>query len=217
MVEDIFKRCNINYEKLEEYGFKKVGNTYIYEKIFLNDFKAIISIDNTIKGKVIDILTNDEYLGLKRTSKGEFTSKVYEEYLNILKDIKDKCFIEKCFIYEQTSRINNYIVNKYKNNPEFLWSDMPGCCIYRNFKNKKWYGIIMNVDISKLESKTGEVEIINLKLPRDMINSLLNKKGFYKAYHMNKKDWITILLNDTLNDDEIFKLIDISYDIINSK
>jgi len=217
MVEDIFKRCDINYEKLEEYGFKKVGNTYIYEKIFLNDFKAIISIDNTIKGKVIDILTNDEYLGLKRTSKGEFTSRVYEEYLNILKDIKDKCFIEKYFIYEQTSRINNYIVNKYKNNPEFLWSDTPGCCIYRNSKNKKWYGIIMNVDISKLESKTGEVEIINLKLPRDMINSLLNKKGFYKAYHMNKKDWITILLNDTLNDDEIFKLIDISYDIINSK
>ena len=45
----------------------------------------------------------------------------------------------------------------------------------------------------------------------------LKKEGFYKAYHMNKKSWISIILNDTLNNKEIYELIDESYNLINDK
>ena len=34
---------------------------------------------------------------------------------------------------------------------------------------------------------------------------------------MNKKDWITILLNDTVGDDEIISLIDKSWNLVNDK
>ena len=71
----------------------------------------------------------------------------------------------------------------------------------------------MNVDLSKISSKTGEVEIMNLKLNCDKVKDLLNKDGFYKAYHMNKNNWISIILDDTVPDFIIFKLIDISYDL----
>ena len=80
---------------------------------------------------------------------------------------------------------------------------------------KKWYSIIMNISSDKLNKEIGEVEIINLKLDENEITELLKEKGFYKAYHMNKKDWISIILNDTLEDKEIFSLIDESYEIIN--
>lgn len=70
----------------------------------------------------------------------------------------------------------------------------------------------MNLDKGKLDTKdTGEIEIINVKLEPNQIKKLLKKKGFYPAYHMNKKNWITIILNDTVEDDYIMKLIEKSY------
>ena len=36
------------------------------------------------------------------------------------------------------------------------------------------------------------------------ILELVGKPGLYKAYHMNKKSWISIVLNDTLDDEIIF-------------
>ena len=71
----------------------------------------------------------------------------------------------------------------------------------------------MNIDKSKLDSNTkGEVEIINIKTNR--VEELLNKKGFYPAYHMNKKYWITIILDESLSDKEIMELISESYELV---
>ncbi len=74
----------------------------------------------------------------------------------------------------------------------------------------------MNLDSSKLSNSSGEVEIINVKLDENKIQKLLKQKGFYKAYHMIKKDWISIILNDTLKDEEILSLLDESYNIISA-
>jgi len=217
---EIFKRARVLFDKLEKYGFKKYDDSYVYEKIFLNnEFKAIISINDkgNITGKIIDLEFNEEYTNIRTDMSGEFVSKVREEYKSILYDILDKCCISNYFIFDQTNRVNNYIKKKYNSEPEFLWEKTPGCGVYRNKKNNKWYGIIMNIDMSKIDNGSGEVEIMNIKLDRREIQGLLNEKGFYKAYHMNKQDWITIVLNDTLKDEIIFLLIDESYNIINSQ
>ena len=214
---DIFKRTNVNFKLLEKYGFKKENNIYIIEKNFLNDdFKAIISINNKgdITGKVIDLQLNEEYTNIRTNMTGEFVSSVREAYKSILIDIKEHCFETNYYIYDQTNRINKYIKEKYNNEPEFLWEKFPGYGVYRNINNNKWYAIIMNLDLSKLDSGSGEVEIINIKLDEEKIKELLKEKGFYKAYHMSKKDWISIILNDTLKDEEIINLLDESYDLI---
>ena len=215
---DVFKRFSVNYKKLEDYGFKKNGNDYVLEKNFLNnDFKAIISISSkgNVNGKVIENELDEEYTLLRTEMIGEFVGKVREAYKDVLIDIRKHCFEPNYFIYDQTNRINSYIKEKYHNDPEFLWEKSPGCGVYRNKLNNKWYGIIMNVNYSKLDNKTGEVEIINVKLDEKEIQDLLKQNGFYKAYHMNKVGWITIILNDTLKDEVICSLIDKSYNIIN--
>ena len=74
----------------------------------------------------------------------------------------------------------------------------------------------MNIDISKIDKGKGDVEVINVKIPRDRVPKLIKEKGIYEAYHMSKKDWITIILNDTLEDEIIINLIGESYDLINS-
>ena len=216
--KDIFKRTTINFKKLIEYGFKKEKDKYIYQKNFLNnDFQAIITIDNNenISSKIIDLQINEEYINIRTEMNGEFVNKVRESYKEILIDIKNKCTEINYFINNQTNRITKYINNKYLDKPEFLWPKFPGYGVFRNKNNNKWYGIIMNIDSSKLENTTGEVEIINIKLKEEKIKKLLKIKGFYKAYHMNKKDWISIILNDTLKDNEIISLIDESYNLIN--
>ena len=215
---DVFKRFSVNYKKLEDYGFKKNDNDYVLEKNFLNnDFKAIITIsfNGNISGKVIENELDEEYTLLRTEIVGEFVGKVREAYKDVLMDIRKHCFEPNYFIYDQTNRINSYIKEKYHDDPEFLWDNSPGCGVYRNKLNNKWYGIIMNVNYSKLDNKTGEVEIINVKLDEKEIQDLLKQNGFYKAYHMNKVGWITIILNDTLKDEVICSLIDKSYNIIN--
>ena len=217
---DIFKRTNVNFNLLEKYGFKKENNTYIFEKVFFNnDFKAIINIDDKglISGKVIDLQIDEEYTNIRTEMTGEFVNNVREAYKDILIDIRKHCFETNYFISRQANRINRYIKEKYNDEPEFLWDKSPGHAVYRNENKNKWYGIIMNLDLSKLDNGTGEVEIINVKLDESKIQELLKEKGFYKAYHMSKKDWISIILNDTLKDDEIISLIDESYDLISAK
>ena len=214
----VFKRSNVDFNKLEKYGFKKNDNYYVFEKKFLNDdFKAVITIDENgiVSGKIIDLQVDEEYLSIRTISEGEFVNKVRDCYKNILKDIRNNCFLDKYFIFDQSNRISLYIKNKYNNSPQFLWSKFPGYAVFRNEFNNKWYAIIMNVDLSKISSKTGEVEIMNLKLNCDKVKKLLNKDGFYKAYHMNKSDWISIVLDDTLSDKDIISLLDESYNLIN--
>ena len=214
---EIFKRANVNCKLLEKYGFKKEKDCYTFEKSFLNDdFKAIITINNKgiVKGKVIDLQVSEEYTNIRTDMSGEFVNSVRESYKEILIDIRNHCFETSCFMSAQANRINKYVKEKYGSEPEFLWAKFPGYAIYRNEINKKWYGIITNLDLSKLDDGSGEVEIINLKLSEKKIQELLKLKGFYKAYHMNKSDWISVILNDTLKDEEIIPLLDESYSLI---
>lgn len=217
--KEIFKRSKVDIDKLIKYGFKKENNKYIYEKRFLDNFKAIIYIeDNNIIGKIIDLDINDEYINYRIESQNnEFVNMVREEYKNILKDILDNCFNKEYFIFDQTNRITKLIKDNYDVDPEFLWDNLPGCGVFRNKNNNKWFGIIMNIDKSKIIPKlTGEIEVLNVKLDNE-VEKYLKKDGIYKAYHMNKKSWVSIILDDTLTDRDILNLINISYDILNKK
>ena len=218
--KEIFQRTKVNLNKLIKYGFIKENSIYTYERYFLNnEFKAIITIDNngTVTGKVYDLQLNEEYTNIRTKMTGEFVSKVKDEYKNILIDIKNNCYEDNLFINEQANEITRYIKDKYSVDPEFLWEKYPFFGIFRNKNNNKWFALITNVDKSKIDEGNGKVELLNIKLDSNKIKELLQNKGYYEAYHMNKKSWISIILNNTLKDKEIFELIDESYNIINKK
>jgi predicted DNA-binding protein (MmcQ/YjbR family) len=217
--ENIFKRCSVNFSKLLAYGFKKENDCYFYSKIILNNtFRVDIMVNSQglLSGKVIDLAFNEEYNNFRMENNiGSFASKIRNEYETILLDIKTNCYISHYFIGNQANRITNLILKKYGDKPEFLWAKSPYYGVFRNTNNQKWYAIIMNINSIKLNNKNKEVEIINLKLNDNEIINLLNKKGFYKAYHMNKKYWITIILDDTISDEEIMIYLLESYNLNN--
>ena len=210
---DIFKTYTLNENKLIDYGFVKEQSIYKYiDYILDNTFQVIINIDQNgkVEGKVFDLDAESEYtnFGIKDIT-GSFALKVKEEYQLILKDIRDKCYDKKYFIFNQSNRITKLIIKKYKIIPEFLWEKNPTFGVFRNQKSKKWFGIIMNIDKSKIiPDQKGEIEILNLKLDD---KNYLQEKGIYSAYHMNKKSWVSIILDETLTDEKIMKLVEISY------
>ena len=214
--EDLFNKYQIDKDKLIKYGFIKENNVLIFKKNILdNKFMVIIEYDKDIKGKIIELDFNEEYTNYRREELGEFNSKIKDDFIKILIDIRNHCCYKDIFKYPQTIRINNYIINKYNVNPEFLWVKYPEYAIYR--KTKKWFALIGNVPINKIDKKIDsnkEVDIINVKVSPNKIEDLLKINGYYKAYHMNKLNWITIILDDTISDSEIEEMIYNSYDLV---
>jgi len=213
---EVFIKFTPDFEKLVQYGFIKNKTNYIFNKPFLNNsFKAQVTIDNSgnIKGQVIDCESNEEYIPIRlEHQEGGFVGEVREGYIRLLTDIRDNCFNENYFISDQGNRITNLIYEKYGDKPVFLWDDLPDCGVFKNPDNNKWYGIIMYIERTKLNEPSKEkVEVINIKLDKDKIPTLIKQDGFYPAYHMNKKHWITITLDNTLKDALILDLINESH------
>ncbi len=208
---EIFKKSEIIYERLIPYGFRKINNKYIISKNILNDSFRIdveISNDGDIRGKIYDLSFNEEYTNYRVDNQtGEFVNKIKKEFITFLIDIKDNCTLTKFFITNQANRITNLIREKYHDRPEFIWTKFPGYGVFKNQNNDKWYALIMNINKNKIAKGDEEVEVINVKLDENKIKDLLKRKGFYKAYHMNKDNWLTILLDDTLKDEEIMDYI----------
>ena len=213
---DIFKKSRFIYDKVLKYGFIKEKDIYTLKTNILNNaFRVELIIKNdTLSGKIYDLEFNEEYINYRiKNNNGKFVSVVREEYIKLLEDIRNNCCYSEPFIYPQTNRINKYIYDKYKDNPEFLFDD-DETGVYRNKSSNKWYGIIMNINKKKFDLDDKDIEVMNIKLDPLEIEELIKNDGFYKAYHMNKKYWISIILDDTINDEIIYKLIDKSYVLV---
>lgn len=115
--------------------------------------------------------------------------------------------------------INDYIQNQYGISPEFPWPKYNGHAVYRHQDNKKWFALIMDVGRDKL-GMSGEsiISVINLKIDDAILHdALIREKGIMPAYHMNKQNWITVLLDGTVPEEKVKNLIDISYNATASK
>lgn len=209
---DVFKRFIPIKKKMIDYGFKYENETYtIKKKLPIDSFYFVLSISkDSIDGNVFDGFDDLPYNNFRvLNTTGEFVNKIKDSYINSLIDIRNNCFKENYFIFDQSNRITDYIIKNYNVEPEFLWKDS-NFGVFRNNTDDKWFGLIMNIDYSKLDSnKSGEVEVINIKVNNS--SDYLNIEGIYSAYHMNKKSWVSIILNDTLPDDYILNLIDVSF------
>lgn len=118
----------------------------------------------------------------------------------------------------QRERIIKHIKDFYGADIEYLWEKTPNSGIFRNHRNRKWFGIIMDISKKRLGLTSEEIVfIMNVKADPVMVGELQKEKGFFPAYHMNKDKWITVILDETVKDDTLFFLIKQSYELIDGK
>lgn len=211
---DYFKRGRPDFDMMEAYGFQRNDEGYRYiETFFDQQFRAelLVTKEGEIKGQVIDLETGEEYLPLRlRDQIGGFVGTVREAYLELLQEIYEKCFVPMHFIYDQSNRIEMWIYREYGVAPEFPWEKYPGNGPFRCKNNDKWFAVLLTVEYGKLdENKDADeiVEVLNLKADPNEIPELMKRPGIFPAWHMNKKHWISVLLNDTVRDEDVAELI----------
>ncbi len=113
--------------------------------------------------------------------------------------------------------LEKYIENTYPCIKTYPWKSYPDYAVFRH-KNKKGFAFILNVNQQKLGLKGEEkADIVNLKCSPVMIGSLLAEEGIFPAYHMNKEHWVSVVLNDSVPDDELKFLLDISFNLTSEK
>ena len=211
---DFFNNKKINKAKLLKFGFTLENGLFIYKQILPdNKFNLTVFIDDKGKlhTKLIDPETNELYtLHLLEGVSGNFAGKIKKEYEQILQKIADECFDPDVFKTRQANDLIKYIKEKYNDEPEFLWEKFAGNAIVRRKDNLKWYAAFLSVSKQKLGfSETSSVEIIDLRtIDADKI---IDNKTVFPGYHMNKKHWITIILDNSVPMDYIKKRIDESY------
>ena len=216
---EIFKSYQFNQEKARAYGFVENGEVWTYScQILQGDFVMTVSItSDNVSFQVFDRETGDLYPQVHMESmRGSFVGSVREACLEILYQIRKACFDVQDFICPQTKRIMAQIQEKYGNQLEYLWEKSPDTAVLRHEGNKKWYAVLMRISWDKLEKcREGLVEAVNLK--HDQVVDLISHKGIYPAFHMNKRYWISLVLDDSLTDDQVLALLERSWELTSKK
>lgn len=212
---EIFKSYQFNKEKAHAYGFIENGEVWTNScQILQGDFIMTVSITtDNVSFQVFDKETGDLYPQVHMESmRGSFVGSVREACLEILYQIRKACFDVQDFICPQTKRIMAQVQEKYANQLEYLWEKSPDTAVLRHEGNQKWYAVLMRIPWDKLEKgREGLVEAVNLK--HDQVADLLSQKGIYPAFHMNKRYWISLTLDDSLSDDDVLDLLEISWNL----
>ncbi len=105
--------------------------------------------------------------------------------------------------------IENYIYDKYNVKPEYPWARYPGYSTFKDNFSGKWFAVMMHVERKTLGLNGDDpVYILNVKADTELIMMLSGTGGFLPAYHMNKLHWLTVLLDGSVDEEQLKQLVD---------
>ena len=207
------------------FGFVLADDGYRYQADLMDgDFTAVLSVSAQGKliGKVYDNMNDEEYRQLWiEDYQGPYVNRVRTAYEQLLAQVAEKCCRDVLFASDQANRITERIATLFGVAPDYPWEqgEYQSYGVFRHQDTAKWFALIMDVK-RKVLTKDGDehiVDVVNLKADPDKIGRLTQKAGVYPAYHMNHCLWISVLLDDTLSDEEVMVLVQRSYDLTLSK
>ena len=113
----------------------------------------------------------------------------------------------------QKERVVARLEESYGAKPEHLWAKYPSYAVFRHPAGGKWFALLMELPRGKAGlTGDGSVWMLNVKVGPILSASLAGEVGYAPARYMSRATWIAILLDETLPDERIGFLIDLSYD-----
>ena len=180
------EKYNLTENQLTKYGFLRDNKGLILNKSILNnEFRVEI--------RVVD---------------KAFEIEVYDNNFNEIYPL----FSVDSAVGEIVTNVRNEVelmVKPFKSNPDIK--------AFVTDKNK-WYALILDVEYNKLNKESSiesKVKIINLKHNTDQIPKIINERNIFPSYHMSKKHWISVVIDNNMDLNYLTQLIDISYKLVN--
>ena len=206
---------NFSKEKLLQYGFREEAEKLIYRKEILDSsfFIEIVFVNSQLLIEVYDLEFDEIYsLYSVNSAVGETVQNIREHVEKLLSSILG--------LADESGKISSEIIdycnNKYGENHVNPFKKHPDILAFVNEKNK-WYALLLDVEYNKLNKISNiitKVKILNVKYLTDNISDIIDNKNIFPAYHMNKKHWISIVLDKNIKLETIKELIDISYSLV---
>ena len=205
--KDLFEKLQPDRQKLLDFGFENHDGILQYScKLCGDEMNALITYESgEFRGRVFDAF-DEEYIAFRIDgTRGEFASKVRGEYLSVLEKIGRQCCEKTEFASLQANRIAARIKDEFQIRPEYVFDRYPEYAVFRT--GTKWFGLIMMIENGQIKGLDSRREVLNVKIHPQQLDSLLCTDGIYPAFHMNRKHWVSVDLNDTLNDETVMNMI----------
>ncbi len=222
-LQEIFRQYKVDFNKLSDYGFIFQDDSYNFSTNILGEQMNLtlnIHSNKSMQMQIFDLESNEEYtLYLAENASGVFVGEVRKELEKVLLDLRNKCFYKTIFKSKYALQLIEYVKSKYGDSLEFLWEKSPNNAIWRRRDNQKWYCAMLTTKATSIGIDSDEyVELIDFRENVEIIPTLIDNQNYFAAYHMNKKHWLTIKLDDcSLDFDTIIRHIDNSYALAKKK
>jgi len=206
--ENIFEGRTADGQKLLSYGFTQTKDGYSFSTPIADGAMRLTVAANAdgVRARVIDPEWDEEYrLHLVDEAQGAFVGKVRQDYERILLDIRDKCFPQPFYRSDLALALAEHILATYGDEAEHPFTDDLHTTVWRRQDTKKWYAVLLSVNKKKLGLCADEVvESLLLHITPEELDRIVDGKKYFRGYHMNKRHWLTVLLDGSISPDELF-------------
>lgn len=207
-LERVFKDRKPCKEKLLPFGCVRGENGFLYRPKLLNgQFRMEFEIhaDGSVHVAVHGPDGEEEIPHLAPRMADRVQERAFRrEYEEELWHVAECCFEPDFFKADPARSLLAHVREAYGEELEFLWRKSPGSAVVRRKDTEKWYAVFLAVPRLKLGGSSKErVEVLNLRVCPGELDGLLDHCSRFPAYHMNKKNWVSLCLDGTIPFEEL--------------
>ena len=214
MLYHLLEQYDIDCKRAIAYGFSRTeaGLELKKELPGVGLYAVFVIAGKSFEVNVFDADTDEEYLPFNVLDNiTGFVTGIREQVEDLVQEIKEKCLLNS----NMKLRLMEYCERKFGAEPEAPWEDSPDAYTFKTAKRNKWYALFMTIPYKSLGLVAkGALDVVNIKLPPEKVLDLIDRVHFYPAYHMNKKHWITIVLDKEVDEPLVQQLLDESYGLV---
>lgn len=214
MLYPLLEQYDIDCKRAIAYGFSRTeaGLELKKELPGVGLYAVFVIAGKSFEVNVFDADTDEEYLPFNVLDNiTGFVTGIREQVEDLVQEIKEKCLLNS----NMKLRLMEYCERKFGTEPEAPWEDSPDAYTFKTAKRNKWYALFMTIPYKSLGLVAkGALDVVNIKLPPEKVLDLIDRVHFFPAYHMNKKHWITIVLDKEVDEPLVQQLLEESYGLV---
>lgn len=202
------KQINVDEKKITELGFCVAPNGYSFEKKLPQfNFLLRIYLNQEIYDEIIDLDSGEPYTLYKLASlhsgfaysvKQAVENEIYELFPDLL--LSDEPLSDS----RQFNELSRRLERDFQEPADDPFEEYD-IRVFRLTDKGKWYGLIMETPASKLGLESDNpVLLLQFRVEKGKAEEYIDNQTIYRSYHMNKKNWVAIILDNGIDDDLIY-------------